>query len=431
MNTTTLAPPRRQLNPQTRRAAKNASPHLLNASVAALPALPALPCVATRREPVAHALAGACFLLLLAVGLVSNGYGGLNDQLKLAHPVAGWAGVMSGEPMQQFAAAMAHAPLPQTAASLERQLSWLGSRDLGPRVREGERDWLFLGDEFTPHARATASAASRAAEVIALRKRLAARGVDLLVVVVPDKSRTESAHLGALHRPPEFAGRVSQWTATLAQAGVAVLDLSSVLGALQQKGQQAFLRTDSHWSEAGAAAAAAQVAQRAARLGGGVGVGHATGTGTGLNPATGAGLQLTARATSPRAGDLVRLAGLDGLPLLLQPRPESVQQSHFEALVPGAPQTPGKNNDDLFGDVDLPSVALIGSSFSRTSNFAPFLALQLGAKVANFAVDGGDFAGAARAYLGSAAFKQTPPKLLIWEIPERVLQADRKGDHVE
>jgi alginate O-acetyltransferase complex protein AlgJ len=54
----------------------------------------------------------------------------------------------------------------------------------------------------------------------------------------------------------------------------------------------------------------------------------------------------------------------------------------------------------------------------------PFLEQKMHRQVANFALDGGDFDGAARAYLRSAAFKQTPPKLLVWEIPERVLTAD-------
>ena len=58
------------------------------------------------------------------------------------------------------------------------------------------------------------------------------------------------------------------------------------------------------------------------------------------------------------------------------------------------------------------------------------LSKQLRAQVANFALDGGDFSGAARAYLASQAFRQTPPKLLIWEIPERVLSSGRKDDHL-
>jgi alginate O-acetyltransferase complex protein AlgJ len=58
----------------------------------------------------------------------------------------------------------------------------------------------------------------------------------------------------------------------------------------------------------------------------------------------------------------------------------------------------------------------------------PFLQRAVGASVGNFALDGGAFSGAAKAYFDSAAFKQTPPKLIVWEIPERDLQAPYLDD---
>lgn len=402
-----------------------------------------------RQAMAPHSLSGGCFALLLALGLLGNVYSWVEDKLKLlgpastwpslidgqwihkaaeavtaapapdgaAKPVPSWASwwkgdFMTGRLMQKFPDQIAHTPLPATAAQRERELSWLLLGDMGHRVRGGDKGWLFLADELTPHPDAAADAARRASEVITLHQRLAAQGVELLVAVVPDKSRIEAEHLGLLRRPDAFEGRVRQWTAMLAQAGVHAVDLGDALAATRRQGKQAFLRTDSHWTEEGAEAAAAQIAQRSLPLRAGI-------------AGDGAGLEMSTRTQMPRPGDLVRLAGLDGLPLWLQPKVESAQQSRFQAL-----RAPASANDDLFGDAALPSVALIGSSFSRTSNFAPFLALQLRAQVANFALDGGDFSGAARAYLASQAFRQTPPKLLIWEIPERVLSSGRKDDHL-
>ena len=358
---------------------------------------------------IADAWAGGCFVLILALGLLSNGYAWFHDQLT---PItSSWSRFMVGEPMQQLANALAKAELPVDAARMERGLSWLVSRDLGPRVREGERDWLFLTDELTPHAKGAQSAASRVQQVIELRQRLAAGGIQLLVVVVPDKSRIAAEHLGKLHRPAAFADRVKRWTDPLVQAGVDVLDLSAALAALERQGQPAFLRTDSHWTEAGAETAADVVAQRIQDLGG--------------VPPSASSVRLKERVTAPRPGDLVRLAGLDGLPMWLQPRPELAQLSRFEVTRDPAVASPGHSGDaDLFGDAELPSVALIGTSFSRNSNFAPFLEQKLHRQLGNFAMDGGDFDGAARAYLRSAAFKQTPPKMVVWEIPERVLSSD-------
>ncbi|KUM41869.1 hypothetical protein AR540_06495 [Pseudomonas sp. EpS/L25] len=69
-------------------------------------------------------------------------------------------------------------------------------------------------------------------------------------------------------------------------------------------------------------------------------------------------------------------------------------------------------SDDLFGDGDLPNVALIGTSFSRNSNFLPFLEQALGASVGRFAKDGGHFAGAARDYFPSPRFDK--PRHSYW-----------------
>jgi len=379
-----------------------------HARITELPAQPSQHLPTTSLVPIADAWAGVCFLLLLTVGLLSNGYAWLSERFT---PItSNWPSFMAGEPMQQLAHALSKAELPVHAALIERGLSWKISRDLGPKVREGDRDWLFLNEEITPYANAEQSAASRAQQVIALHQRLAAREIKLLVVVVPDKSRIEAAHLGTLYRPPVFTYRVQQWTEQLAKAGVNVLDLDPALTALQGQGGSAFLRTDSHWTEAGAETAAAHVAQRIRTLGA-------------VLPSAST-VRLVDQVKAVRSGDLVRLAGLDGLPVALQPRPELTQQSRFEVVR----ETPvvSAGNADLFGDTALPGIALIGTSFSRNSNFVPFLEQKLNAQVANFALDGGDFSGAAQAYLHSLAFKQTPPKLLLWEIPERTLSAEIK-----
>ena len=96
--------------------------------------------------------------------------------------------------------------------------------------------------------------------------------------------------------------------------------------------------------------------------------------------------------------------------------------------VQGAADEAALGEDDLFGDSQLPNIAVIGTSFSRNSNFIPFLERAVGARVGNFAKDGGEFSGAANDYFSSPAFKQTPPEVLIWEIPERDLQSPYRDD---
>ena len=45
-----------------------------------------------------------------------------------------------------------------------------------------------------------------------------------------------------------------------------------------------------------------------------------------------------------------------------------------------------------------------------------------------YCLGGGEFSGAAKDYFARPAYRQTPPKVLIWEIPERDLQTPYAGD---
>jgi alginate O-acetyltransferase complex protein AlgJ len=180
---------------------------------------------------------------------------------------------------------------------------------------------------------------------------------------------------------------------------------------LQPLGSDAFLRTDTHWNETGANAAAVALAARIEAM----------------EIAATPVQHVDSSVSEPevRPVDLVHLAGLDWLPLSLQPPAEQVRQSSFTAQVDAGAAVA---KDDLFGDSQLPNFAMIGTSFSRNSNFIGFLQRALGASVGNFTLDGGEFSGAAKAYFQSPAFLQTPPKLIVWEIPERDPQAPYVND---
>ncbi len=69
----------------------------------------------------------------------------------------------------------------------------------------------------------------------------------------------------------------------------------------------------------------------------------------------------------------------------------------------------------------MPQVVLLGSSYSLNANFHGRLQEAMAARIGQFAQAGGGFYGSAREYLRSPAFRETPPKLIIWEIPERVV----------
>lgn len=362
--------------------------------------------IALRTSP----LAGITLAAFLATGLASCAWLALSGKLELlpGKPLSNDA-VLEGEITHRIAKELAKAPLPEKAAQLERAGSWLALGDTGPRVREGCPQWLFISDEFKLDRHAEANARAKADAVIALRDRLQQRGIQLLVAVVPDKSRIAASQLCDLPRPASLQARVRDWSGVLHGAGIAVLDLAP---ALQPLGADAFLRLDTHWSERGAQAAAQAIGKQVASMG--------------FEATPRREFEISQQAPAPRPGDLVRLAGIDWLPAHLQPAQEQVAASVITERTPDADSS-GDSLDDLFGDDNLPNVALIGTSFSRNSGFAGFLQQALGAPIGNFAKDGGEFSGAARTYFTSPAFAQTPPKLLIWEIPERDLQTPYDG----
>jgi alginate O-acetyltransferase complex protein AlgJ len=377
----------------------------------------------TDRDRKASPLAGACFALFIVFGLFSTLYATSFGKLNLFPKGIAWSPFLQGDVSQAFALALADAPVPSSAARVERGVSWVVAGDLGPRVRRGAPGWLFLGDELTVHRQPQRNATQRKVDVLKVQKTLSAKGIKLLVVVVPDKTRIEASQLGMLHRPSRYAQRASQLVTELNSTGVDALDLTDTLAAFKQKHTAAFLKSDSHWTEQGAQAAAIAVSAEVLRLK--------------ITPSPAQTWVVDKRIDSRRSGDLIRLAGVDWLPTGLQPEQDIAQETSFKVddrknNAPGssAQSVASTSTDDLFGDTDLPNIVVIGTSYSRTSNFVAFIEKELNAKVANLARSGGDFSGAMNAYLSSVAFKKTPPKLVIWEIPERVLQQSASKDSI-
>ena len=80
------------------------------------------------------------------------------------------------------------------------------------------------------------------------------------------------------------------------------------------------------------------------------------------------------------------------------------------------------NGLGLFGNTSIP-ITLVGTSYSANPlwNFEGALKEALGADVLNVADEGEGPTVPMVNYLKSEAFLETPPELIIWEIPERFL----------
>jgi alginate O-acetyltransferase complex protein AlgJ len=284
-------------------------------------------------------------------------------------------------------------------AQIERAVSWNVAGDTGAQVRTGCSGWFFLTDELTTFNGGAQNANARAYMIGEAGRILKSRGVTLVVTVVPDKSRIEQADLCGLHRPSAFANRIDEWETLLGNKQIPFIDLRAALSSIRG---DAYYRTDSHWNEAGANAAANAVAQKLVEWK------------LVDAPASPVAADAVKTTISERMGDLYRVSSLDGLPSWARPAIEKTAVSTVAPVV--------NRSDDLFGDAGLPAVVLIGTSFSLRGNFVPMLSQHLGAPVANLAKDGGDFDGSAMAYLRSQTFQKEPPKVIVWEVPERMLQ---------
>ncbi|CAH2602382.1 Cell division protein FtsQ [Rhodovastum atsumiense] len=287
-------------------------------------------------------------------------------------------------------------------------LRWTLFRSGGPQVGVGCDDWLYLTEELRPWPAAEAAMAGRADLVRRVADHLRARGIGLLVVVVPDKARVAGAHLCGLDYSAQARSRYAAFARLLAARGIAQVDL---LTAFRAAGQDLYYRTDTHWNQAGAALAAARVADQ-----------------SDLQPGT-ASFRTEATGTpAPRAGDLLRLMSLDAVPDLgwprLRPRPD--EEAPERTIAAASAPAPG-----LLDDAPPVEITLLGSSFSANGNFLGRLRQAFGREVTGFARPGGGFAGAAREYLGSTAFRETPPRLVVWEFPERVLGQPPGRDEAE
>ena len=77
---------------------------------------------------------------------------------------------------------------------------------------------------------------------------------------------------------------------------------------------------------------------------------------------------------------------------------------------------------DLFGDASIP-VTLIGTSYSANPlwNFHGFLQEALNVDILNAASEGEGPFITMKKYLLDKALETSPPKIIIWEIPERYI----------
>lgn len=277
----------------------------------------------------------------------------------------------------------------------------------GEQVRLGQNGWLFLTDELRFESDGPAHLQIRADLLATAAGALKQQGIQLVVVLVPDKARVYAKQLTSRQYPTYNQSRYQDALDALNVRHVAVVDLLNPLTQARADGD-VYYHSDTHWNQRGARVAANAVATALQQHG------------IELEPTTFASSTDTSAATE-RPGDLIHLMGLDHMPNTLRPAPDHeiplvTRQTSADSAAGG-----------LFGDVSVP-VALTGTSYSLRGNFHGFLQEALSAKVLNAAKDGGGFLQATTAYLKDESFQSAKPKVLVWEVPERFLLTKLEGE---
>ena len=270
----------------------------------------------------------------------------------------------------------------------------------GDKVRPGLDDWLFSVEEFQFFNDFQAHQKMRLKILSDTGLALKAQGVTLVIAVVPDKARMYPEKLLGGHYPYWYADRYSFILNTLKSQGVSTINLIPVLTSTNAE-TALYYRTDTHWNQSGAQRAAEAVA------------GHVK--------AIVDDLPKTSFVTTPtgpltqRIGDLLRMMELSNVPDWFRPKPDE-ERPVFTQKNPTAPPS------GLFDTVIVP-VVLVGTSYSLRANFHGSLQQALGTDVLNVARNGGGFIQSAKDYLADESFKTAKPRIIVWEVPERMFAA--------
>lgn len=356
------------------------------------------------KAPLEVWLAGAVMVALMA-------WGGWQAFQSIQHPSlatvpSAWADIRSGVASDKFSKHLDnHLPARNALIATANAGRYLVFQGAGDSVRLGRDEWLFSVEELAYSPQSMSQMSKRVAQVVALSAALEQRGIKLVVALLPDKARVHAAQLASGQYPHWQADRYATALGALQSGKVETVDVLAAM--LPATTDSLFYATDTHWNQVGADVAARRIAAQVRAL-------------VQDLPPT-AFVTRSAEQAVPRVGDLLRLMGLADVPDWARPDADREAQ---QTTVRASPAATG----GLLDDSSMP-VVLVGTSYSQRANFHGALQQHLSAEVLNVAKDGGGFFKSMHEYLGDEAFTSAPPRVIVWELPERVLsEPDKDGE---
>lgn len=319
--------------------------------------------------------------------------------LVLAALAGGWASSSSAIEPPEYDIQRCCDLCPLTASPSSYDTNYLKNFKM---LVQGEKGWLFrseaeLVEQFGPDL-----------EGLRHLKRFARHlkettGTELVMVFQPTKGLVHPDRLPDTS-PVPFSWNVARHSYGEAlerfrQAGLVVPDLTPLL--TEPTGEEAYyFKRDHHWTPYGARRTAKLVADRIKKM-----------------PVY---QSLPKNDFVTRRSGLIRKDGSlqDAVHRICGFKYGSQYVDEFRTESVGTGQVAGASA--LFGDQGLPPITLVGTSNSKGAqdyNFVGSLQEFLGVEILNMAVAGGSYDGSMFEYLLSDNFRQSPPKILIWEVP--------------
>lgn len=259
----------------------------------------------------------------------------------------------------------------------------------------GKEGWLFTTEEFDRPKGFADNLKFNTDFIAQTHDALAEKNVQLFVVPIPSKTRLLKTKLERQKLPTYRNTLYRDFISYLNKQNIRHLDLAFYV----QNPESFFLKTDTHWTAAGAELTAKHVARRVFDL----------------NLIENKGDTFATTLSQPQTyeGDLMRYTVNGDAARYVGLNADTIQIPKTMSTTP---------NDDLFSDTQI-DIALVGTSYSANKewNFEGFLKQYINADLLNMADEGLGPFETMQNYLLSSTFKNTPPKLVVWEIPERFL----------
>lgn len=278
----------------------------------------------------------------------------------------------------------------------------------------GVDDWYFSREELSWNRQSPKVVTDNILFVQDVRKKLEARGLELLVVLVPEKADIYSDRLGDIRVPEMRKNYYNEIRARLKMdaGAVHIPDLHAEFMKAKNAGKLYF-KSDTHWTVSGAGVAAGLLATELDAI------------------SIPNRLQVNYKAKFGKetlhSGDLYKFEELSVFSSMFDLPVESV--SPITATVENA------NADDLFGDDNGSSqiqVALVGTSYSANASwsFAEQIKIAAHTDIVNLAKEGlGPFTPM-KNFLDNGLAKYPALKVVIWEIPLRYFdEPEIQSDH--